>query len=54
VNVARGIEYPIDPALLPGSSWPYQFALRPLAMGLLGLLAAAAVTRIRRGRGKAA
>ena len=55
VNVARGIEYPIDATLLPGGrSWPHALALRPLAMGLLGPLAAAAVARIRRGRGKAA
>jgi hypothetical protein len=39
--VATGIEYPADPASHAGRRWPAELLLRPVALAVVGLLAAA-------------
>jgi transcriptional regulator GlxA family with amidase domain len=46
--VATGIEYPADLASHTGRRWPTELLIRPLALSLLGLLAAATISRGRR------
>ncbi|QYJ15590.1 hypothetical protein Rxycam_01414 [Rubrobacter xylanophilus DSM 9941] len=44
--LARLLEYPTDHLELSGSGWPFVRLLRPLAVGLLGLAAVAALDRL--------
>jgi putative intracellular protease/amidase len=44
--LARLLEYPTDHLDLAGNGWPFARLLRPLAVGLLGLLAVAALDRL--------
>jgi transcriptional regulator GlxA family with amidase domain len=46
--VATGIEYPADLESHTGRRWPTDLLIRPLALSLLGLLAAVTMNRIRR------
>jgi putative intracellular protease/amidase len=43
---ARLLEYPTDHLYLAGGGWPFAHLLRPLAVGLLGLVAVAALDRL--------
>ena len=49
--LARLLEYPTGHLDLAGSGWPFAWLLRPLAVGLLGLAAVAALDRLVRGSG---
>jgi hypothetical protein len=44
--LARLLEYPTAHLDLSGSGWPFALLLRPLAVGLLGLLAVVALDRL--------
>jgi transcriptional regulator GlxA family with amidase domain len=44
--LARLLEYPTDHLGLAGDGWPFARLLRPLAVGLLGVLAVAALDRL--------
>ena len=44
--LARLLEYPTGHLVLPGDGWPYARLLRPLGVGLLGLVAVAALDRL--------
>ena len=44
--LARLLEYPTDHLSLTGGGWPFAHLLRPLAVGLLGLVAVAALDRL--------
>jgi putative intracellular protease/amidase len=44
--MARLLEYPTDHLGLTGGGWPYPLLLRPLAVGLLGLIVVVALDRL--------
>ena len=44
--LARLLEYPTDHLELTGDGWPFARLLRPLAVGLLGLVVVAALDRL--------
>ena len=44
--LARLLEYPIGHLDLAGNGWPFARLLRPLGVGLLGLVAIAALDRL--------
>ncbi|MFJ6673899.1 DJ-1/PfpI family protein [Actinosynnema sp. NPDC091369] len=47
---ARVLEYPVDHLALSGPAWPWTRTLRPLALALLGVLAAFGLLRLVRAR----